>query len=203
MRRAKRILQDDQNEFLDAMRRQKAKVDPTRLLPGLELQVAVWAEVLSPAVDTVYRAGRDAVAPGARSAAAPKRLVSDLAEALVAPLRERLVGTVASVLDEGPYEPVSELHRVLGAAIGARYREWRSQDLEPLVGDLLAAAYARGSFDAAPAGARLRWIAAEPDHCPDCDDNALEATVKGQPFPTGQTHPPAHPGCRCMVALVQ
>ena len=72
MRRAKRILQDDQNEFLDAMRRQKAKVDPARLLPGLELQVAVWAEVLSPAVDTVYRAGREAVAPGARSAAAPE-----------------------------------------------------------------------------------------------------------------------------------
>ncbi|HZP27999.1 MAG TPA: DivIVA domain-containing protein [Acidimicrobiia bacterium] len=201
MRRAKRILQDDQNEFLDAMRRQKAKVDPDKLLPGLELQVAVWAEVLSPAVDAVYRAGRETVAPGTPSGGAPRRLVSDLAESLVVPLRERLSATVASVLDDGPYEPVSELHRALGAAVGARYREWRSQDLEPLVGDLLAAAYARGAFDAAPAGARLRWIAAEPDHCPDCDDNALETTVKGQPFPTGQAHPPAHPGCRCMVAL--
>ena len=40
------------------MRRQKAKVDPAKLLPGLELQVAVWAEVLAPAVDEVYR--RDA-----------------------------------------------------------------------------------------------------------------------------------------------
>jgi cell division septum initiation protein DivIVA len=200
MRRAKRILQDDQNEFLDAMRRQRAKVDPAKLLPGLELQVAVWAEVLAPAVDEVYRAGRDTVAPGARTAA-PKRLVSDLAESLVVPLRERLLATVAGVLDEGPYEPAAELHRALGAAVGARYREWRSQDLEALVGDLLSAAYARGAFDAAPAGARLRWIPAEVDHCPDCDDNALEATVKGQPFPTGQTYPPAHPGCRCMLAL--
>jgi hypothetical protein len=200
MRRAKRILQDDQNEFLDAMRRQRAKVDPAKLLPGLELQVAVWAEVLAPAVDEVYRAGRDTVAPGARTAA-PKRLVSDLAESLVVPLRERLLATVAGVLDEGPYEPAAELHRALGAAVGARYREWRSQDLEALVGDLLSAAYARGAFDAAPAGARLRWIPAEVDHCPDCDDNALEVTVKGQPFPTGQTYPPAHPGCRCMLAL--
>jgi cell division septum initiation protein DivIVA len=200
MRRAKRILQDDQNEFLDAMRRQRAKVDPAKLLPGLELQVAVWAEVLAPAVDEVYRAGRDTVAPGARTAA-PKRLVSDLAESLVVPLRERLLATVAGVLDEGPYEPAAELHRALSAAVGARYREWRSQDLEALVGDLLSAAYARGAFDAAPAGARLRWIPAEVDHCPDCDDNALEATVKGQPFPTGQTYPPAHPGCRCMLAL--
>ncbi len=200
MRRAKRILQDDQNEFLDAMRRQKSRLDPKKLLPGLELQTAVWAEVVAPSVEDVYRAGRETVAPATKGGA-PKRLVSDLAEGLVVPLRERLLATVAGVIDDGPYEPVGELHRVLGAAVGARYREWRSQDLEPLVGDLLAAAYARGAFDAAPVGARLRWVPAEVAQCPDADDNALEATVKGQPFPTGQPCPPAHPGCRCMVAL--
>lgn len=141
-------------------------------------------------------------ARGARSGA-PKRLVSELAGGVVEPLRERLLATVTSVLDDGPYEPVGELHRVLGAAVGARYREWRSQDLEPLVGDLLAAAYARGAFDAAPAGARLVWVPAEREQCPDADDNALEATVKGQPFPTGQACPPAHPGCRCMLMLAE
>jgi hypothetical protein len=24
--------------------------------------------------------------------------------------------------------------------------------------------------------------------------------VKGETFPTGQAHPPAHPGCRCLLA---
>ena len=67
------------------------------------------------------------------------------------------------------------------------------------IGDLLAAAYARGAFDATPSGAVLRWVPAEVGQCPDADDNALEPTVKGQAFPTGQPYPPAHPGCRCLV----
>ena len=61
------------------------------------------------------------------------------------------------------------------------------------------AAYARGVYDAAPDGARLRWVPAGSGKCPDCDDNALEPTVKGSDFPTGQPHPPAHPGCRCLA----
>ena len=45
----------------------------------------------------------------------------------------------------------------------------------------------------------LQWVPADPGRCPDCDDNALEPTLKGKAFPTGQPHPPAHPGCRCIV----
>jgi len=37
---------------------------------------------------------------------------------------------------------------------------------------------------------------------PDADDNALEPTRRGQSFPTGQPFPPAHPGCRCLLAVV-
>jgi hypothetical protein len=48
-------------------------------------------------------------------------------------------------------------------------------------------------------GKELRRVAAEEGQCPDCDDNALEPTVKGEAFPTGQPHPPAHPGCRCLL----
>jgi hypothetical protein len=67
------------------------------------------------------------------------------------------------------------------------------------LGDVLAAAYARGAYEASPSGARLRWVAERAGQCPDCDDDALEHAMKGQPFPTGQTHPPAHPGCRCVA----
>ena len=66
-----------------------------------------------------------------------------------------------AVVADGPYESTSELHAALGPAISARYREWRSRDLDGLLGDLLAAAYARGAFDATPSGARLRWVPAE------------------------------------------
>ncbi|HZU80747.1 MAG TPA: hypothetical protein VE991_12590, partial [Acidimicrobiales bacterium] len=53
----------------------------------------------------------------------------------------------------------------------------------------------------APARA-LRWIVDDDGaECPDCDDNALAGSVpSGDAFPTGHRHPPAHPGCRCLLA---
>ena len=51
--------------------------------------------------------------------------------------------------------------------------------------------------------AMLEWVPADPGRCPDCDDNALEPTLKGKAFPTGQQHPPAHPGCRCLVVPME
>jgi hypothetical protein len=70
-----------------------------------------------------------------------------------------------------------------------------------LVEDVLTAAWSRGVFDAVPDGTRLQWVPNEEGRCADCDDNALEPTVKGENFPTGQVHPPAHPGCRCILAV--
>ena len=86
--------------------------------------------------------------------------------------------------------------------MSARYREWRGQDLEVLLGDVVAQAFARGAFDAVPAGTPMRWVPAAVEECPDADDNALEPTVKGAVFPTGQVCAPAHPGCRCVVVPV-
>ena len=54
-----------------------------------------------------------------------------------------------------------------------------------------------------PPAARLQWLVDDDGHCPDCDDNALAGpTAKGETFPTGQLHPPAHPGCRCLLVPV-
>jgi hypothetical protein len=62
-------------------------------------------------------------------------------------------------------------------------------------------AYGRGVYEATPADANVCWLvdpSATP--CPDADDNALAGAIaKGQPFPTGHLHAPAHPGCRCQV----
>jgi hypothetical protein len=65
---------------------------------------------------------------------------------------------------------------------------------------MLASAWTRGVYDAVPEQAVLWWVPFEEGSCPDCDDNALEPTVKGKQFPTGQALPPAHPGCRCLLA---
>jgi hypothetical protein len=199
LRGSKRLLQDEHNELLDTVRRVRGRVASARLLPDPEKQHAAWSAVLGPTIDEAYTVGRAMTGRRRRPASAPKRLVAELAAGLITPLRERLMTTMDAVVADGPYESTSELHAALGPAISARYREWRARDLDGLLGDLLAAAYARGAFDATPSGARLRWVPAEVGQCPDADDNALEPTVKGQPFPTGQPYPPAHPGCRCLV----
>ena len=89
----------------------------------------------------------------------------------------------------------------IAGRVSARFREWKNQNLENALGDGLAVAYARGVYEAAPAGSLLEWVPAVVGRCPDCDDNALEPTVRGQCFPTGQPFPPAHPGCRCLLMV--
>jgi cell division septum initiation protein DivIVA len=199
VRSAKRLLQDEQNLLLDACRRARARVEASRLLPEPLHQRDAWAALLGPTLDAAYSGGRTSVGRKRRSANVPVRVLNELAAGVVTPLRERLTMTVEGVVAEGPYASPTELHRALASAIGARYREWRDRDLEVLLLDALVAAYARGAFDGTPSGTRLQWIPEVSGRCPDCDDNALEPTTKGQAFPTGQPYPPAHPGCRCLV----
>jgi DivIVA domain-containing protein len=199
LRAAKRLLQDEQNVLLDAARRARSRVDPARLLPEPTHHRDAWAVLLAPALGTAYSGGRVAVAPSRRPSSAPERVVNELAAGIIAPLRERLTATTASVLAQGPYESPAELHRELSSALGARYREWRGRELEVRLADALAAAYSRGAYDGAPSGARLRWVKDAAQRCPDCEDNSLEPTLKGQAFPTGQSYPLAHPGCRCLI----
>ncbi|HEU5306488.1 MAG TPA: hypothetical protein VFW97_04115, partial [Acidimicrobiia bacterium] len=197
VRRGKRALQDEQNDLLDGLRRQRGKIDTTKVLPALDDQVARWAHVLQPAIDTAYSAGAATVEGAAGVGAAPRALLTELSTSVVTPLRERLGSSLEQIDARTP----ADTEIAVAQSLGARYREWRGEQLEDVLGDALAAAWSRGVFDAAPDGARLRWIPAVVGKCPDCDDNALEPTVKGSEFPTGQPHPPAHPGCRCLLVV--
>jgi DivIVA domain-containing protein len=197
VRHCKRVLQNEQNEILDALRRHRGRVTTDKLMPPLSQQVKAWSEVLAPAIVEAYAAARNAAAPdGEPVNGAPQRMVTGMVEVLVTPLRDRLLAAVDETLGDDA-NPDVIAHR-----IGARYREWKGQELDNRIRDLLAAVYARGVYDAAPEGARLRWVPAEQGQCPDADDNALEPTRRGGRFPTGQQFPPAHPGCRCLLAVV-
>jgi len=197
VRHCKRVLQNEQNEILDALRRRRGRLTAEKLLPPLSQQVSAWSEVLAPAIVEAYVAARTAAGPEGESVnGAPPRMVSGMVEVLVTPLRDRLLAAVDETLGDDA-NPDVIAHR-----IGARYREWKGEELDNRIRDLLAAVYARGAYDAAPEDALLRWVPAEQGQCPDADDNALEPTRRGKPFPTGQPFPPAHPGCRCLLAVV-
>jgi cell division septum initiation protein DivIVA len=197
VRRGKRALQDEQNDLLDGLRRQRGKIDVSKVVPPADEQVTRWAHVLQPAVDTAYSAGAGSVEGSGGVGAAPSALLTELSTSVVTPLRERLTASLGHVDARNP----ADLEIAVAQSLGARYREWRGDQLEGVLGDVLAVAWSRGVFDAAPTGTRLRWVPTVAGKCPDCDDNALEPTVKGSDFPTGQPHPPAHPGCRCLLVV--
>jgi DivIVA domain-containing protein len=189
LKKAKRRAQDDQNALLDSVRRHKGRPSAQQVLGDAESALDGWSKVLREAYDGAYSAGRTAA--GAPGGAASDDLVAEAAESVVVPLRERL--TVA--IDSGEERDTGGLVE----RIGARYREWKNQTLERTLGEVLAAAWSRGVYDAVPDEAILWWVPFEEGRCSDCDDNALEPTVKGKQFPTGQALPPAHPGCKCLL----
>ncbi|MDQ1519334.1 MAG: hypothetical protein QOI55_407 [Actinomycetota bacterium] len=188
---AKRAAQDEQNALLDALRRAKGQPTSAQILQSEVDAVVAWGTVLRSGLDVTYGAGRGAV--GGEPVGAPPDLTDESARHVIAALHEKLATAIDD--DNDGFSTSLVIER-----IGARYREWKLQALEGMVEDILAAAWSRGVFDAVPDGTLLQWVPAEDGGCPDCGDNALEPTLKGEVFPTGQLHPPAHPGCRCILA---
>lgn len=192
-RKLKRALQDEHNDVLDRLRSCKGAPSVSAVLPEPANQQARYATAAADLLVEAARSGARFVSAGDADPAAPEvaDLVADLTEALVGPLRRGV---------EGELESGHEDASVIADKIGAAYRECKSQRLERLAGDATIGAFSRGTLSAA-AGTDLRWVVDDGDvACPDCDDNALAGPTRcGQQYPTGQSHPPAHAGCRCLL----
>jgi DivIVA domain-containing protein len=191
VKQAKRTAQDEQNALLDALRRFRGRPSADQVLQSERDAFATWTAIVRVGLDSAYGAGR--VAMGGEAVGASPDLADETVRYLIVGLRERLAQAVDDSNDGYSTSLVIE-------RIGARYREWKLQTLESMVEDALAVAWSRGVFDAAADGTLLQWVPTEEGRCADCDDNALEPTMKGEQFPTGQAFPPAHPGCRCLLA---
>jgi DivIVA domain-containing protein len=191
VKQAKRAAQDEQNALLDALRRFRGRPSADQVLQSDRDAFAAWSAIVRSGLDAAYGGGR--LAGGGDSIGASPDLVDESVRYLIVALRERLALAVDDSNDGYSTSLVIE-------RIGARYREWKLQTLESMVEDVLAVAWSRGVFDASADGTLLQWVPAEEGSCADCDDNALEPTTKGEHFPTGQASPPAHPGCRCLLA---
>jgi DivIVA domain-containing protein len=198
VRKLKRSLQDEQNEVLDRLRRHGSH------RPALAVAFPDGVDQRARYIDGATEHLRAAMVAGSESAegvgAADDDVVvgvaDELADALVAPLRRRL----EQALDEAA--SLGEDEGAVTARVSATYRDLKSGRLERLAADYLGSAYAAGAFTAWAPGTPLRWIVRDVDgQCPDCDDNALAGpTPRGEAFPTGQVRPPAHAGCRCLLA---
>ena len=193
-RALKRALQDEQNEALDRLRGANASgVTSAGLVPN-DRQLARYTKAATPLIEEAVQAGIEFVDTGASPGGPSVRvadLVSELAESLAEPLRR--------AVDDGVRASGDDLGALV-ERIGGVYREWRGQRVERLAVDATVGAFGRGTL-AGAGGQALRWIVEDQaGGCSDCDDNALAGpTIPGDTYPTGQTHPPAHGGCRCFL----
>lgn len=194
-RRLKRSLQDGQNDVLDQLRA-KGTTWSAGLLPDETEQVDSFATSALPFLEEAADAGASLVGNSKKRPSADSLLAiaHEMAEAIVAPLRRRLADGEGL---EGAEESVVTEH------VGSAFREWKGERIERLAGDHVIAALSLGTIAVAGKGG-IEWVAvAAPGEapCPDCEDNGLNgAQAAGVEFPTGHPHPPAHPGCRCLLA---
>jgi DivIVA domain-containing protein len=199
-RKLKRALQDEQNSLLDRLRSLKGTATPANVLPDTDEHPDHFADAGRPLLQQAAQAGAKlagemcgTAAPDAVVAQHVDDLAEELGRSIAEPLRQRLELAMRSAGDD-PAE--------LADALGAAYREWKTQRIEPSALHEVAAAFARGAYLTFPDDALLRWVVGPAEGaCPDCEDNTLAGEqLKGEVWPTGQLCPPAHPGCRCALA---
>ncbi len=198
-RRLKRTLQDTQNDMLDHLRSNGSRWSPA-ILPEETEQVDGLTTAVLPVLEDAAQAGSSfagGTGSGAPSADAIVAIAHGLAEEVVVPLRRRLSAD-GGVTEAGEVAAVEH--------VGAAFREWRGPRVERLAGDYVVAAFSLGSVAAVQRdrNGRLEWVSVPGSGdapCPDCEDNGLAGPQPpGDEFPTGHRHPPAHSGCRCLVA---
>ncbi len=196
-RSLKRALQDDQNVLLDALRHTTGRPELHALLPE-EQQRTRLGDAVSASLSSAWAAGHAWLGGGEAKPddanSAGLRLAAELAEEVTGLLRHRLDEALA---------PISEVEDGAGEAAGAAYREWRGSRVEGVAGDFATRAFSDGAVSGG-VGVLVRWVVDDGGRpCPDCDDNSLAGPVEaGEEFPTGQPHPPVHPGCRCLLVPI-
>jgi hypothetical protein len=194
-RRLKRSLKDNQNDLLDKLRG-KGITWSIDLLPDETEHVDSFATSSLPFLEEAAEGGITLTGSSKKrpSTDALLTVAHELAEAIVVPLRRRLVDLEGL---EGAEESVVTEH------VGSAFREWKGERIERLAGDHVVAALSLGTMTLVGKGI-IEWVAVAASGespCPDCEDNGLNgAQVAGQEFPTGHAYPPAHPGCRCLLA---
>jgi DivIVA domain-containing protein len=184
-RSIKRALGDDQNRLLDALRSSSSPSDEA-VLGGEEEHLAGYAAAARGHLGEAFVAGVTFAGGDPASvtdADAVEQATAGLAHSVVSSLRRRISEGSDDVADR----------------VGVAFREWRGERVERLVGDYATQAFSAAVRSAAGAELPVRWLLTSAG-CSDCDDNVLAGAVaKGETFPTGHAHPPAHPGCRCLI----
>jgi hypothetical protein len=197
-RTLKRLLQEDQNDLLDRIRRHRGRGTFEDEIFPTAVQVERFVEGMRPALEPAFLAGRNA--GGGIPIGEPPDVVGALvAKQVVAPLRRDLGRMVEPRLAAG------DTATTVSERAGDVYRVWKGVRTELLGEGLVYAAFHHGLLDAwrEAHGPGKRWLMS-PDEadCPrdTCRANAGAGVVGiDVSFPSGHLAPPAHGGCTCTV----
>jgi DivIVA domain-containing protein len=189
-RHIKRALGDDQNRLLEILRNAPSVAAEVLLGPE-DLHLTTFTTAAQGHLGEAFAAGTEFAGAGAGAVpvdGAVEQCAAGLARTVVTMLRRRI--------EEG-----TESGEEVSERVGAAFREWRGERIERLVGDFAVQAFSAGVAAATTSGGLVRWVLTSSSGCSDCDDNALAGPVPAsEGFPTGHPYPPAHSGCRCLVA---
>jgi len=200
-RKLKRLLSDHENGALDRARRSKKTVTADEVVGSVESFEAVARAALTDDLVEAVTSGSVFLSDEGHgqfvdAGAVVGAMAPEITEWLTVTVRDRLV-RVVGVADRSP----RGRDELLGS-LRATYRELKSDQVPAIGVDLLTLAFNKGILGSAMAGTPHCWLV---DHgglpCPDAEDNHLAGpTPAGDEFPTGDVVPPAHPGCRCLLA---
>jgi len=197
-RSLKRLLQEDQNDLLDRIRRHRGRgTFEADILPA-PVQVERFVAGLRAVLEPAFRSGRRL--GGAPTLGDPANSVAGLvAKQVVAPLRRDLARMIEPRLAAG------DTATTVSERAGDVYRVWKGVRTELLGEGLAYAAFHHGLLDAwrEANGPAKRWVLSpEEADCPRdvCRTNAaVGAVAVDASFPSGHLAPPAHGACTCTV----
>jgi cell division septum initiation protein DivIVA len=194
-RRVKRLLQDDQNELLDVLR--KSGVDGllkrlNELLTKFHSHSMEIYEYLERSRSEGLRLFVDQGVEVELDVAELMQVAEDVCS-LIAELSLKRVMAIYSSIESGEGQDQVAL-------INSIYRDLRVQKVDEIVGDYVNSAFNLGIRNV-PGLSSLNWVTFDlGGNCSDCDDNTLaNPNPKDEDFPTGHKVPPVHPGCRCLI----
>ncbi len=196
-RKLKRVLADEQNTVLEHLRGKRSSLEMDAILGTIAEQaqryaVAVTEETMAAASDGAKAVKHSGSSRRVTQKAIGSHVADTIAQGLVAGFREDTRIAIGEA--EGNRDILTGLMRDV-------YRKWKMDDLDSHVDNIACSAYSKGGFLSLEPGSHITWMVDPVTKCcSECDDNALGGAVKrGDSFPTGHNHPPAHPGCRCLV----
>ena len=201
-RKFKRILADEQNNVLEHLRNKRSSLELDAVLGTVDEQAKRYAAAVSEDAMTAASAGAKSMkdARGTSKRVTQKAVGSEVTAAVLA-------GLVA-MFREDTRVAVGEAEgdrQVLAGLMRDVYRKWKLTGIDEHVDDVACAAYNAGAYLSLEPSTAIHWLVdAESACCGDCADNALAGAVtKGEQFPTGDMHPMAHTGCRCLIGPAQ